>query len=120
MRLLFSIVAILVLLVTALPAMACATDRAMSHEESACCRAMHNQCDGMATQGCCRMDLRTGERPQLLTAAPHTDIHWAVFAQLVPSSTLGQGISLTLQWQQTPAQHPPPGLVAAKTTVLRI
>jgi hypothetical protein len=62
------------------------------------------------------MELRTSERPQLLAAAPHTDVHWAVIARLgslaIPDRTISQ--------LQTPADHAPPGLLTAKIAVLRI
>jgi hypothetical protein len=52
MRSLVSIVAILLLLTAAARVLACATAVAMSHEESACCRATHRRCGEMAKQGC--------------------------------------------------------------------
>jgi hypothetical protein len=118
MRRFASFVAILLLLVTVSPALACVTDRAMSHEESVCCRTMHNQCGQMVKQGCCRMELRTGERPQLLATAPHTDVHWAVVARLASTAVRDRMIAVSLL--QSPAEHAPPGLVAAKVAVLRI
>jgi hypothetical protein len=118
MRRFASLVAIFLLLATVSPALACVTDRAMSHEESVCCRTMHNQCGQMVKQGCCRMELRTGERPQLLATAPHTDVHWAVVARLSSIGVPDRMIALSLQ--QSPAEHRPPGLLTAKLAVLRI
>jgi hypothetical protein len=119
MRRLASLVAIFLLLATVAPALACVTDRAMSQEESVCCRTMHNKCGQMVRQGgCCRMELRTSERPQLLATAPHTDVHWAVIARLgsiaIPDRMIAQSRL------QTPADHAPPGLLSAKIAVLRI
>lgn len=118
MHRLASFVAILLLLVTVSPALACVTDRAMSHEESVCCRTMHHQCGQMVKQGCCRMELRSGERPQLLASAPHTDVHWAVVARLASTAVSHRMIVLSLL--QSPVEHAPPGLLTAKATVLRI
>jgi hypothetical protein len=118
MRRFASFVAIFLLLATVSPALACVTDRAMSHEESACCRTMHNKCGQMVKQGCCRMELRTGERPQLLATAPHTDVHWAVVARLASSAIPDRTIALSLL--QSPAEHAPPGLLTAKIAILRI
>lgn len=118
MRRLASLVAIFLLLATVSPALACVTDRAMSQQESVCCRTMHNKCGQMVRQGCCRMELRTSERPQLLATAPHTDVHWAVIARVGSIAPADRAIAqLRLQ---TPAGHAPPGLLTAKFAVLRI
>jgi hypothetical protein len=68
MRRLVSIVAILLLLASAAPVMACLTNVVMSHEESACCRAMNGQCGHMEKMGCCQTEIRADETPQI--AAP--------------------------------------------------
>lgn len=116
MRRFASFVAILLLLVTVSPALACVTDRAMSHEESACCRTMHNNCGQMAKQGCCRMELRSDDRPQLEATAPHTDVHWAVVARLGSIDAPDRMIAVS----RPPAEYAPPGLVTVKAAVLRI
>lgn len=118
MRRFASLVAIFLLLATVSPALACVTDRAMSHEERVCCRTMPGQCSRMVKQGCCRMELRTGERPQLLATAPHTDVHWAVVARIASIAVPDRMSALSLL--QSPAEHAPPGLVTAKVAVLRI
>lgn len=119
MRRFASFVAIFLILATVSPALACVTDHAMSHEESICCRTMHNKCGQMVMkQGCCRMELRTGEHPQLLATAPHTDVHWAVVARLASIVIPDQMIAPALL--QTPAEHAPPGLLTTKIAVLRI
>jgi hypothetical protein len=115
MRSFASFVAILLLLVTVSPALACVTDRAMSHEESACC-TMHNNCGQMAKQGCCRMELNSDDRPQLEATAPHTDVHCAVVARLGSIAVPDRMIAVS----RPPAEHAPPGLVTAKAAVLRI
>ena len=63
MRRLTGIVAILLLLTAAAPVMACLTNVVMSHEESACCQAMHGQCGHMEKMGCCRPEVRADESP---------------------------------------------------------
>jgi hypothetical protein len=112
-----SLIAIFLLLVTVSPALACVTNRTMSRDESVCCRSMHNQCAHMEKQGCCRMELRSGERPQLLATGPHPDVRWAVIARLVSIAASDRAIS---QSPRSPAEHAPPGLLIGKLTVLRI
>jgi|HubBroStandDraft_1064217.scaffolds.fasta_scaffold196471_2 hypothetical protein len=118
MRRLAGIFAIFILLLTAAPLLACMTDRVMSKEESACCRAMHGKCDGMEKMGCCRTEVHAYQHPQLAAYAPTIDLHLAVVdwvepfvseAQYVPPSILGIADA-----------HSPPGLVIARITVLRI
>lgn len=70
MRRLASIVALLLLLTTAAPMMACVMGTAMSYEENACCRAMRGNCDEMAKTGCCRTEVRTDKQPQMAATAP--------------------------------------------------
>src|ERR1700738_2478740 len=84
MRRIASIVAILLLLTTAAPVMACVTNMVMSHEESACCRAMHGQCGHMEKMGCCRTEVRTDETPQIAATSPATEVQW-VCVGLLPS-----------------------------------
>jgi hypothetical protein len=118
MKRIASIVALLLLLSAAAPVMACMTGSAMSHEESACCRAMHGNCGEMAKKGCCRTEVRTDEHPQIATTAPSIELHWAVIDWLMPESVGVRTIpSLSLD---TPDEHSPPGLLIAKTAVLRI
>jgi hypothetical protein len=118
MRRLASIVAILLLLTAAAPVMACLTNVVMSHEESACCQAMHGRCHGMEKMGCCRTELRTDETPQSAATSPATDVHWICVAYLptLPAQVHVVGPTVRL----LPDEHSPPGLLLAKTTVLRI
>lgn len=118
MRRLASFVAIFLLLSTVSPALACVTNRAMSHEESACCRTTHGKCGQMVKQGCCRIELRTSERPQLLATAPETNVLRAVVARLGSISAADRTNSPLLL--QTAMDHAPPGFLAAKFAVLRI
>jgi hypothetical protein len=122
MRRLASLVALLLLFTAALPALACTTSRAMSREESACCRVMQdtgrNKCSQMVKQGCCRMELRTSEHPQLIATTSHRTVDWSIVACVLHIATAGQTVSqIPLP---SPAEHAPPGLFNVRTTVLRI
>src|SRR5665213_4499920 len=118
MRRLANTVAVLLLLITAAPVLACMTVGTMSHEESACCRAMHGNCGQMAKMGCCRTELRTDEHPQIATTAPSIEIHWVAIDWPMPEFAAVQtGPSFFLD---SPAEHSPPGLLVARITVLRI
>ena len=118
MRRLASIVAILLLLTAAAPVMACLTSVVMSHAESACCRVMHGQCGHMEKMGCCRTEVRTDEHPQLAATSPATPVQWVCVAHLPSLSTPLHSVVSTA-WH-APEEHSPPGLLTAKTTVLRI
>jgi hypothetical protein len=117
MRRLISFVAVLLLVASAAPVMACVTNLAMSHTESACCRSMHGQCGEMAKMGCCQTVVHN-DSPQFATESATLAVHWTVLAL---------GISLirpvTLDSPTQPiflAEHSPPGLLIVRTTVLRI
>jgi hypothetical protein len=118
MRRFASIAAILLLLAAAAPVMACLTSVAMSHEESACCRAMHGQCGQMAKMGCCQTQVRADDSPQIAAVSPVVSVHWVCVEHLslLASSTM---IEMSVI-QRVPNEHSPPGLLTAKTTVLRI
>jgi hypothetical protein len=118
MKRLFSIVALLLLLSTAAPVLACMTDGGMSHEENACCVAMHGNCGEMAKTGCCRTEVRTDEHPQMATSAPSVELHWAIVHWLTPVFATVQTVPPS--FLDTPVAHSPPGLLFAKITVLRI
>lgn len=111
------IFALLTLLFTAAPLLACMTETAMSGQETACCRAMHGQCNGMESMGCCRTSAQTDEHPQLAAAAPLVDLHLAVVDWLDDSVSAMQPVAPSLR--RTDA-HAPPGQLLTKTTVLRI
>jgi hypothetical protein len=118
MRRLASIVSILLLLTASAPVLACVTGVAMSQEESACCRSMHGQCGEMSRMGCCRTEVRTDDTPQLTTTSPAVSVHWVCVAHLSPLfSPVHLVVSAVLLM---PDEHSPPGLITAKTTVLRI
>ena len=118
MRRLASIFAIVILLSTAAPLLACMTDSVMSQEETACCRAMHGKCDGMEKMGCCRTQLRTDEHPQTAASAPRMDLHLAVVDWLEPLVSEVQNVPPSIPGMAD--AHSPPGLVIARITVLRI
>jgi hypothetical protein len=118
MRRLTGIVAILLLLTAAAPVMACLTSAAMSHEESACCRAMHGQCGHMERMDCCRTKVRTDENPQIAAVFPVTDVQWVCFAKMSSLPVPDRFVASTI-WH-APEEHSPPGLLIAQTTVLRI
>jgi hypothetical protein len=68
--------------------------------------------------GCCRTEVRTVEIPQIAATTPATDIQWVCVAYLPSLPTLRHLVSST-GWSM-PDEHSPPGLLTAKTTVLRI
>ena len=79
MRRLTSFVAVLMLLLTAAPIMACVTEQSMTREEQACCRMMKNQCGQMempASHGCCQTDIRAAHHEAVLTQS--ADLHQTV------------------------------------------
>src|SRR5580692_803957 len=110
-----SIVAILLLLTTAAPVMACVTNVVMSHEESACCRAMHGQCGHMEKMGCCRTEARNDETPQMAALSPATEVQWVCVAHL-PALSAVAPLMTSAVWLM-PDEHSPPGLLTTKTTV---
>jgi hypothetical protein len=118
MRRLASVIAILLLLTTAAPVMASVTNVVMSHEESACCRAMHGQCGRMEMMGCCRNEVRTDETPQIAATFPAIHVQWVCVAHMPALSTPVHFVASAV-WLM-PDEHLPPGLLSAKTTVLRI
>src|ERR1700733_10391150 len=118
MRRLASIVAILLLLAAAAPVMACVTGVVMSREESACCRSMHGQCGHMEKMGCCRTEVQTDGTPQIAATSPAIYVQWVCVAHM-PALSTPVHFSASAVWLM-PAEHSPPGLLTAKTTVLRI
>jgi hypothetical protein len=118
MRRLVSIAAILLLLASAAPVMACLTNVVMTHEESACCRTMHGQCGHMQKMGCCQTEVRTDETPQITAAPPAIDVQWACVGH-APADSMQPLVAASRVWR-LPSDHSPPGLLTAKTTVLRI
>ena len=118
MRRLASLFAIFLLSLTAAPLLACMTESAKSPQENACCRAMHRQCGGMETMGCCRTKLRTDEHPQL--AASAASIHLSLTAIYSPGPSVFGAQTNPRIVSATTTAHSPPGLILARSTVLRI
>lgn len=118
MRRLLSSVAILLLLLTAAPALACVTDASMTHEERACCRAMHGDCGHMAKMGCCRTEVRADVHPQLAASGPHLQLAFFLIAWLAPK--FDPVFTVDLSPYRLPNEHPPPGMLIAETAVLQI
>jgi hypothetical protein len=111
-------VAILLVLSTAAPVMACVTGSAMSHEEKVCCRSMHGNCPEMAKMGCCRTKVRTDDHPQLVTSAPVSIVQCAAMVSHTSNQVTVQ--SITLFPSRIPEEHSPPESPAANITILRI
>jgi hypothetical protein len=117
-RRLTTLVAILLLLSSAAPLLACMTKSAMTREESACCRQMQGNCGDMAKMGCCRTEAHTDQNPQLATHAPSIDLPLAMIARLDP--VLTSACFLSHIPLRMPEEHSPPGLLIAAFTVLRV
>lgn len=118
MRRLSAFLAILLLLSTVAPLMACVTGSAMSSEESACCRSMHGDCGDMAKMGCCHKQIKTDSATQAVAFAQLPQIQWIAVAF---PARLSECVSLTSRAAfDAPQEHSPPGLQIARTTVLRI
>jgi hypothetical protein len=117
-RRLASLVAILLVLSTAAPLLACMTESAMTSQESACCRQMHGNCGDMAKMGCCRTETHTNQNPQLATHAPSLDLPLVMIARLdpvLPAASFSSHMPLC-----APEEYSPPGLLTAAFIVLRI
>jgi hypothetical protein len=122
MRRLASIAALLLVLTTLAPMLACVAGDAMTREESACCKAMQaggvSQCVEMAKMGCCRTEARTETTPQLATISPAIDFRPAVILSMATVDS-SRSTAAAKSFQK-PIEHLPPGLLTAKTAVLRI
>ncbi len=79
---------------------------------------MHGKCVEMKEMGCCRTEVRADDTPQIAAMAPVTDVQWVCVAYL-PALTTSLHLAETTV-RQLPNEHSPPGLLNAKTTVLRI
>jgi hypothetical protein len=117
-RRLASLVAILLVVSTAAPLLACMTESAMTREESACCRQMQGNCGDMAKMGCSRTEAHTDQNPQLATHAPSIDLPLAMIARLDPV-LISASFSFHMPLR-APEEHSPPGLLTAAFIVLRI
>ena len=117
-RRLTSIVATTLLLFGLFPILACMTGSALSQHENACCQTMHGDCGEMAKTGCCRTEVRTDELPQVATQSPSVAIHWTLVSWLPENLATPQALPSPLL--DIPRDDSPPGLLVAKTSVLRI
>jgi len=118
MRRLASIVALVLMLTSVAPVLACMTVGTMSREESACCRSMNGECGQMAKMGCCKTVARTDEAPQIGARAVETSTQWVCVSRLAPLAARIQTPATDIS--MAPIEHSPPGLLAAKISVLRI
>jgi hypothetical protein len=111
-------VAVVLMLSTAAPVMACVTGAAMTREEKACCRSMHGNCPEMAKMGCCQSKVKTDDHPQIAASIPDSVVRLVPVARLGPAlNNVLQVISILPQAAEDPS---PPGQQTAKTTILRI
>lgn len=118
MRRLLSLIGIFLLLSAATPAFACVMGTALTHEEGACCPAVQTQCGTMAKQGCCHMDIQVAAIPGVAATSPATSVHRVCFAQSFALAAPVRTIASAML--RMPEEQPPPGLLTAKFTVLRI
>jgi hypothetical protein len=86
--------------------------------ERDCCAQMHGNCGQMAKQGCCHVEVRKdlSQVPVRVVAAPVLPL--TTIAVLCPLLVDPPAFS-RFAWH-IPDEHPPPGLLIASTTVLRI
>jgi len=130
MRRLAGILALLLLVTSVAPMLACVTGAAMSREEHACCRNMQGHCGPqmarMKDMGCCRTEVSTGKTSQtaaspaaatpssLFLYAPHSQLATAILLVAPPA------LHAAAAHSPIPILHSPPGLITVKTSVLRI
>lgn len=118
MRRLASLVAVVLLLITAVPALACITAAEMSSSESACCRAMHGHCRGMEKMRCCAPTLHSEHTPQIPPREPVTTSQQPAVLESIPAAF--PVLAPTRVLLRRPEGYLPPGLLTARSTVLRI
>ena len=117
-------VAILAMLLAALPVMACARPgAAMTVAEHACCKRMAEQCggSGMAkSHGCCQPQVSPSELHALKAPASQLDHPLlGAHAQPVASQAIFDS-QLLFTASMPPPTDSPPGELSTATTVLRI
>jgi hypothetical protein len=117
-------VAILAMLLAALPVMACARPgAAMTVAEHACCKRMAEQCggSGMAkSHGCCQPQVSPSELHSLKAPASQLDHPLlGAHAQPVASQAIFDS-QLMFTASMPPPTDSPPGELSTATTVLRI
>jgi len=117
-RRLTTLVAVLLLLSEAVPMLACVTDIAMSHNDSACCRSMHNQCGDMAKTGCCRIEIKSDQQPKLTSMGPSFNPQWTISEWVPIAEAFGTPTRIIVS--KMPDEHSPPGLIVVRIANLRI
>lgn len=120
-RRLISFVAVLLLLLTAAPLMACVTEQSMTHEEQACCRLMKNQCGQMempASHGCCQKDSQAAHQRALQIKA--VDLHCGSAAVMHSEAVvLWQPVLNWAGWLER-SEFSPPQSLPSSISILRI
>ena len=120
-----SILAILAMLLAALPVTACVLPgAAMTSAERECCKKMAEQCGDMGMEKshpCCQPTTTSIDFHALKTPSSSQDYLSLVVLQGLPISVQGVTcLSLTPIAFQVSYTHSPPGLESLTTTVLRI
>jgi hypothetical protein len=117
-RRLTSTIAVFVMILMMLPVLACSATSKMSRTERDCCEQMHGKCGDMAKQGCCQVEVHTDltQLPSQTTIAPALPV--ALVAIIYPH-VMELPATRGYRWH-VPDDHSPPGLLIARSTVLRI
>ena len=117
-RRLTSTVAVFVMVLMMLPVLACSATSQQSRMERDCCKQMHGKCGDMANQGCCLVEVHTDltQLPSQMTVAPVLPV---AFVAIVYPRMVRLSAADGYRWQ-VPDEHSPPGLLIARSTVLRI
>jgi len=117
MRRLTSFVAVLLMLVTASPMMACVSALSMTPAEKACCAAMQGHCEQMPGHSCCQAHVRNDFSQSPAQQSDLSQIHFPV-AAIVPD--VAPLLSDKAVFSASDTDRPPPLLRHIATTVLRI
>jgi hypothetical protein len=94
------------------------TGESMAASESACCRSMHGDCGDMAKTGCCRVEAKSDEQPQIAASGPSVDRPATIALPVwIP---VAFRIAPTVIVLKIPDEHSPPGLIVVRISNLRI
>jgi hypothetical protein len=117
-RRLTSTIAVFVMILMMLPVLACSATSNMSRTDRDCCEQMHGKCGDMARQGCCQVEVHTDltQLPSQMTVAPVLPV--ALVAIIYPRMI--EQPAMHGSRSRVPDDHSPPGLLIARSTVLRI
>ncbi len=118
MRRFVSFAAVLVMLLMTSPALACVAGGALRHADRTCCEAMHGRCGEMVKEGCCQVEARS-DLSQLPAETVSAPVAPQATLAIVYATLTDLPSSQAYRWRVAD-QHPPPGLLLATTTVLRI